>query len=313
MKVFVAGGTGALGRFALPRLVAAGHDVTAIARSDDKAAAVAAAGATPIEVDLFDADGILTAAAGHDAVVNLATRIPPVSEAWKASAWEMNDRIRREASGILADAALAGGGRFVQESITFTYPDRGAEWIDETVPIDPPDSVGSVLAAEAAAARVTEQGGTGVVLRFGLFYGPGSSHTDAFVAAARKGVGPVAGAPGDYLSSIHLDDAATAVEASLGAAAGVYNIVDDDPVSRRDYADVLVAAVGQRRRIHVPGRLAKLGGQRTATMTRSQRVSNAGFKAATGWHPQYPSVREGWPAVVAALHTSSSPGDSKGE
>jgi nucleoside-diphosphate-sugar epimerase len=195
MKVFLTGGTGAIGRQVVPLLVAAGHEVTAVVRSPAKRAAAEAAGATGVTVDLFDAAAVAGAVAGHDAVVNLATRIPPLMAAMRPKAWADNDRLRREASVHLVDAALAAGAsRFVQESITFTYPDSGDRWIDAAS--TEPDAVAltaSALAAEAETARFTAAGGdagggdgahVGVVLRFGQFYGPGLAHTETFLRFA---------------------------------------------------------------------------------------------------------------------------------
>jgi nucleoside-diphosphate-sugar epimerase len=303
MKVFVAGATGVIGWRAVRDLVAAGHEVTGLARSDEKAEQLVRLGATPARVDLFDPAALSAAVAGHAVVANLATHIPPLSAAARPSAWAENDRIRTEGSRNLVDAALAGGAtRYIQESITFTYPDQGDEWIDESLAIDPAPGVESVLAAEANAARFASSGhGAGVVLRFGAFYGPGATHTDTMLSLARRGLGAAAGAAQGYISSIHLDDAARAVVAALEVPSGTYNVVDDEPVTRRQYVDALGAALGRGRLRIVPGRAAKLGGKRAATMTRSQRVRNAAFRAASGWRPQHPSVREGWPAVVAAV------------
>jgi nucleoside-diphosphate-sugar epimerase len=282
-------------------LVAAGHDVTALARSDAKAAQVTAAGASPVRVDLFDTEAIAASVRGHDAVVNLATNIPTLAQALHRSAWETNDRIRSEGSSILVDAALAAGAeRYVQESITFVYPDRGDAWIDEEVPIEPAPGVESVLAAEASARRFADGGGTGVVLRFSAFYAPEASHTQMMLHAAPKGVGLAAGAPSAYFSSIHADDAAASVVAALGISGGTYNVSDDLPVTRKELVRTLARAVGRRRIVLTPGRLAAVIGKRSQTMTRSWRVSNRKLKDASDWTPRYPSVHEGMPVVAAA-------------
>jgi nucleoside-diphosphate-sugar epimerase len=144
MKVFVAGATGVVGNravarlvdarhevTAVARLVDARHEVTAVARSAEKAELVRSLGATPVHVSLFDRDGLTAALAGHDAVVTLATKIPSISHALAPGAWDENNRIRTEGSATLVDAAIAAGvSRYVQESITFTYPDGGDAWID---------------------------------------------------------------------------------------------------------------------------------------------------------------------------------------
>ena len=109
MKVFIAGATGGLGRLAVTRLIAAGHDVTGIARTDRSAALLGRLGAAPARLDLFDADAVTSAVAGHDVVMNLATRIPTGGSAATRKGWLENERLRRDGSRILVDAALAGG------------------------------------------------------------------------------------------------------------------------------------------------------------------------------------------------------------
>jgi nucleoside-diphosphate-sugar epimerase len=301
MKVFVTGATGAIGRFVVPELVRSGHEVTAMARSDEKAVQLEQQGARPARVSLFDEAALKDAFSGLDAVCNLATSIPPMAKATSMKNWSENDRIRREGSTAVVGAALASGvGRLVQESITFTYPDRGAEWIDESIAIDPPPLGAAVAVAEENAARFTREGGVGVVLRFGLFYGPGSEHTDQFLRFGRRHIGPVAGPPGAYQSSIHLEDAAAAVVAALALPAGVYNVTDDEPLTKKAYARAIGAAVGKRPWLTLPGRLVRISGKQSEIMSRSQRVSNAAFKGATDWTPKYPSAREGWEAIAHA-------------
>ena len=301
MKVFVTGATGAIGRFVIPELVSAGHAVTGLARTDEKAAQLEGQGAQPARVSMFDEAALKDAFADIDAVCNLATSIPPVSKAARGAAWAENERIRREGSASIVAAALAAGvGRVVQESITFTYPDCGDGWIDEGVPIAPPVLGQSVAVAEQHNASFTASGGVGVVLRFGVFYGPGSHHTDQFLAAARRHIGACTGKPSAYQSLIHLHDAATAVVSALEVPAGVYNIVDDEPMTKRDTARALGAAIGKRPWLLFPARLAGIMGSKSDILMRSQRVSNRAFKAASGWAPIYPSCREGWKAVVDA-------------
>lgn len=295
MKVFLTGATGAIGRPTVPRLVAAGHEVTAVARGPAKAAQVAATGATAVSVDLFDGEAVRDAVAGHDAVVHLATNIPPITKAARRSAWATNDRLRAEASAHLVEAALATGvGRYVQESVGFLYPDSGDRWIDaETISPEPFPVVESALVAEAHAQRFTDRGGTGVVLRFGMFYGPGLAHTDALLGMARWGLAFSAGGPGRFVSSIHVDDAAAAVVAALAVPAGVYDVVDDEPLTSARYAAALAAAAGRRRYLRVPGRLIRLGGAQVEAFRRSQRISNRRFREAGGWAPRRPDAADG--------------------
>lgn len=302
MKVFVTGGTGAIGRHTIPSLVAEGHTVTALARTPEKAAALTSQGAEPVTVSLFDREALSAAVAGHDAIANLATAIPPMTQFMRAKAWHDNDRVRIEGSAAIVDAATAAGvGRLVQESVSMLYPDRGSSWIDEDEPVDRYPIAGGNLAAEANANRFTAGGGTGVVLRFGWFYGPGATHSEQLLAMARRHIGALIGPPDSYVSSIHMTDAAAAVVAALTTPAGTFNVVDDEPLTKRDYAAALAAAAGKAMWIRGPGRAALVFGDRLTSLTRSVRVSNTRLRAATGWAPRYPSAREGWLATAAAL------------
>lgn len=299
MKVFVTGGTGAIGRPAVTALVSAGHAVTALARSEPKAAELAAKGATPVRGSIFDTAQLATLCAGHDVIVNLATALPPTTDFARLSAWKENIRIRTEGSACVVDAALrAGVPRIVQESVSMIYRDRDADWINEDWATDDFPMARSNHAAEASAQRFTSAGGAGVVLRFGWLHGRGAAHSEEFLALARKrGIAFMIGPPNTYLSSIHVDDGGRAVAAALEAPAGVYNIVDDEPLTKRDYADALARAAGRKHYVRAPGSLALIMGDNTTSLTRSLRVSNARFKQLTGWAPQFPSAREGLAAM----------------
>lgn len=297
MKIFLAGGTGVVGSRALPALVAAGHDVTALARSPEKTDLVRRLGGDPASVDLFDPDAVAAAVVGHEAVVNLATNIPPLSKASKPEAWAANERIRTEGSRNLVDAALASGAaRVVQESITFPYADGGQTWIDEDHPRDLVGPFEGSGHAEAATARFTAGGGVGVVLRFAQFYGPGSSHTAAASRAVRLGVNPFLGDPGSYTSFVHAEDAGSAVVAALSAPAGTYNVVDDEPLTRAAAGRAVAEAVGRRRPPRpLPAAVLRRLPASARLLTRSHRVSSRRFREATGWAPAHPSLAGSWP------------------
>jgi nucleoside-diphosphate-sugar epimerase len=296
MKIFVTGATGVIGRRTVAQLRTTGAEVTAVARTAQKAKELAEVGATPTEVDLFDREGLVPAVAGHDVVVNLATSIPTGERAGQLSAWEQNDRIRREGARNLVDAALeAGADRFVQESITFLYADGGAESLDESAPLDPTSVTGSALVAEGEAARFAEHGGVGVALRFGGFYGVDSAHTEETIEAAQGGVFALPGPAEAYWASVTTDDAASAVVAALGAPSGVFNVVDE-PVTRAEHAEAVAAALGTGPLELV---LADLElPPDFGMMRRSLRVSATRFQEATGWQPRFRSAWEGWRFVV---------------
>jgi nucleoside-diphosphate-sugar epimerase len=299
MKVFVAGATGVLGRRAVAGLLARGAQVTGIARTDGAAAALDRVGATPARVSLFDPEPLSTAVAGHDVVLNLATAIPTGERANDLAAWDDNDRIRREGSRNLVDAALDGGaGRYVQESICLLYADGGDSWLDESAPVEPTVITACALAAEAESARFTAVGGgESVALRVAYLDGHDSAHTVEAIAAARAGAPYEIGPPDAFRPVVTNDDAAAAVVASLDAPGGLYNVADDEPLRRSEHAQVLARALGVAPvpplDVEVPPPASML--------VRSQRVSSERFRAATGWRPRHGSAREGWPAVVAAL------------
>lgn len=302
MDVFVTGGTGAVGREAVKALVKAGHDVTALARSDEKAQWLTDQGAQPVQLSLFDEDALAAAFKGNQAVANLASALPTTSQFIFPWAWRRNYRVRADGSRAVVNAALAAGvDILVQESVALIYPDGGSEWITEQTPPDRFSSAEANLAAEANTDRFTASGGNGVVLRFGWFYGPGARHAEEFFALARRGICVSMGRDDSYISSIHVADAGQAVAAALTAPAATYNVVDDVPLTKREYADALAAAAGRSPRVRAPGRAARLLGDKTLGLRRSLRVSNHRFRDVTDWSPRYPSANEGWMATAAIL------------
>jgi nucleoside-diphosphate-sugar epimerase len=303
MTCFVTGATGAVGRPTVRALLDAGHRVRAVARSDERAGSLRHAGAEPVVVDVFDRDALVDAVAGSDAILHLATNVPPLAKMGFAPAWKTHNRLRTEATRVLVDVAHRHGiRRFVKESITFTYPDRGGAWIDESVaPDDRAKLLRPTLEGERLVLALTGTAGDGVVLRFGLFYGPDTRSTDEALRMARLRVAPVIGRAGSFMSSIHVDDAAAAVVAALGVPAGVYNVVDDEPLTRREYADAFAAAFDlPHLRLTPAGTVRAMGGSSAKALTASQRISNRRFRDATGWAPAYRSAREGWAAIGAA-------------
>lgn len=298
-KVFVAGATGVIGRRVVARLVEAGADVTGVARSERKQAELRARGATPVRVSLFDRDAVAGAVAGHDVVCNLATAIPTGERAADPAAWEANDRLRREGSRNLVDAALTTGAtRYVQESLILLYADGGDEVLDETAPLEPTAITACALEAESQAERFATRGGAGVALRFGLFYGFDSAHSVDAIEAVRAGQPAELGPAEAYRSSVTTDDAASAVVAALGAPSGVYNVADG-PVRRGEFVEALARALGVAAP-EQPTVVPDLPPEQRM-MLRSQRASSQRLTAATGWRPRFPSAREGWPFVVAEL------------
>ena len=298
MKIFVTGATGVIGRRVVPQLIRAGHQVTGLARTDHKAGLLRQFGAIPIQVDPFDTSALTPVLAGHDTVANLATNVPPLERALEPTAWDMHNRLRNEASRSLTRAAAeAGCQTFIQESITFPYADKGTEWIEETDADNCPPEMASSRVAEEQVDWFSKNGGRGIVLRFALFYAHDSSHSQEFQAAIRAGQSPFLGDPASYLSHIHAEDAAAAVVSVLNAPAGIYNVADDQPLTRQELATAIAECEG----VASPAPPEPIPGELPGSLealTRSQRISNKRFKQTTGWAPQYPSVREGWRQIL---------------
>jgi nucleoside-diphosphate-sugar epimerase len=299
MKVFIAGATGVLGRATVPRLIAAGHQVSGIARSPEKAEQLRAQGAAPVEADVFDAAAMRSALDGHDAVVHMATSIPPVSKAWRAKAWSTNDKLRQEGTPILTTAARdASVTRFVKESVCFFYADQGDAWIDEDSPIEDTAFGAASLAAEREAVAFTGDERIGVALRFGLFYSADARSTEESLSIARKGVGPMIGSPDAYQPSIHVDDAATAIIAALGAPSGFYNVADE-PVTKAEWNAAFAEAFGIEKKMRAaPKVVLAAGGKKTSVLAASRRISSERFRKATGWEPTYPDAIIGLKATA---------------
>ena len=301
MKVFVAGATGVLGRPTVRALVEAGHEVCGTARGDEKSVLLRSLGAEPVAVDLFDPEAVKTAVGGSEAVVNFATKIPPIMRMRWKGAWKENDRLRTEGSRVLVDAALAAGAAvYVQESITFMYRDGGDTWLDEDSPLSISwIALQSMVNGERQTERFSAAGGRGITLRFSGFYAPYARSTLDSVSMARRRLLPVAGDGSNYFSSIHVDDGAAAAVAALDAPAGVYNVTDDEPLRMRDYGRALTDAFGFKPPRRVPKWLFRLvGGGPVKYILSSQRVSNERFKKTTGWAPKYPTAREGYRQIA---------------
>jgi nucleoside-diphosphate-sugar epimerase len=306
MEIFVTGATGVLGRPVVRMLRDEGHTVRALARSASNDELLARLGAEPVRADLFDPATLARAVAGADTVLHLATRIPPRSEAARRGAWDENERIRREGTRNLVDAALAAGVKtFLYPSLAFVYEDGGGAWISaESARPDAAGPLSATLESEAQVKRFTDAGGRGIVLRMGYFYGPAAESTLDTLALARRGGAVLAGAGDAYYPTLWVDDAATAVvEAIRSAPAGTYDVVDDEPLTRRELARAIAEAAARPFLLRPPVWLLKLvGGREAGFMARSHRVSNAAFKRVTEWAPEVRSAREGWRLIGEALH-----------
>lgn len=301
MKALFAGATGVIGREALPALLDAGVDVTAVVREGSDDGWIRDLGITTRVVDLFDPEAVTAAVRGHDAVFHFATSIPRGRDFTKRRSWIANDRLRAGATGLLVTSAReAGVNLFVQESVSFVYADGGDRWLDETAPVEPVwDVLDSALSAEKHVERFAAGGGTGVVLRLGRLYGPGRASSDFIASVAKRGV-PIVGDGRNFVSHLHVADAGTAVAAALSAPSGVYNVNDGLPVTSAEELTRLADLLGAPEPRRLPYPLARAAVGRAARMlTVSQRISINRFRRITGWEPSHSSVYEGWREVVA--------------
>ncbi|HEV8218332.1 MAG TPA: NAD(P)-dependent oxidoreductase [Gemmatimonadaceae bacterium] len=308
LRIFVAGGTGVLGRRVIPELLASGFRVTASARSEESRSALKSLGAEPVEMNLFDAADVKRAVGEQDVIVNLATHVPPsTARALLPGAWRENDRIRTVGAANLAAAAKAGGAdALIQESFAPIYEDGGDKWIDETWPVRPARYNKSTLEAERAATMFTRRGGRGVILRFAYFYGADGFATREMIEAVRKGVSPLVGAPDAYYSTVSHDDAAMAVLAALHAPSGIYNVSDDEPLTRQEWLESLAKTLGVRPPRMIPGWVSALAGSKSDLLGRSQRLSTKKLQDVSAWRPTTPSIRDAWPTLVREIAAGSS-------
>jgi 2-alkyl-3-oxoalkanoate reductase len=310
MKVFVAGATGALGRQLIPRLVERGHEVTGMTRSEDKRDLIAGLGARPVVADALDPDtvGQAVSEAEPEAIIHQLTALSGDLDLRHIDrAFAATNRLRREGTDHLLSAARAvGARRFVAESFGgWPYAREGGPVKTEEDPLDPdpPQAMREILGAirylEAAVADAEPI--EGIALRYGGFYGPGTSlgldPVGEQVEAVRKRRFPIVGSGDGVLSFIHIEDAATATVAALESARpGVYNVVDDEPAPAREWLPALAEAVGAKPPRRFPRWVARIlaGEALTTMMTEARGGSNSKAKRELGWQPRYASWRQGF-------------------
>jgi nucleoside-diphosphate-sugar epimerase len=310
MRVFVAGGTGVVGRRLVPQLVARGHRVTATTTDPGKLGSLEQLGADAVVMDGLDAVSVgeAVAAARPDAIVHQMTAIS-VAHAGKPDMKHIDrwfattNRLRTEGTDhLLAAAEATGVSRFVAQSYAGWNGIRTGGWVKtEEDPLDPDE--GTIMHAGAVAIRHLEEvvlDSGGAVLRYGGLYGPGA--TDDQVELVRKRQFPLVGGGTGYTSWVHLDDAASATVLAVEQhATGVFNIVDDEPAPVSEWLPRLAACAGAKPPMRVPKWLARmLAGEAAVTMmTEGRGFSNAKAKRELGWELRYPSWRHGFAEGLA--------------
>ena len=282
------GATGVLGRAALAPLLAAGHEVTGLARDDARAAAVGALGIDPVVADLYSAESLEAAFRGHDAVINLATRVPVGGKLIRQSSWQENGQVRVLGSKAVAAAAkAAGAGILVQEGVALVYADGGDAELDERAPLDPTGPPRTSLLAQQNAEGFAGEGRTAVCLRTAHMHG--DDPITRWILKGASGRGPsYFGRKDGWITPIHPSDAGTAIAAALTAPTGVYN-VGATPVRKQDFGAVIASAAGAKKARTLPFKIGFL-----KILARSQRVVSTKLTEATGWKPEHPQIATDW-------------------
>jgi nucleoside-diphosphate-sugar epimerase len=296
LRIFIAGATGTLGSRLVSQLVERGHHVTGSTRANPDR--VRELGAEPAVVDPLDAAALRDAvvAARPEVVVHQLTALAGLNTGRDFDkTFAMTNRLRTEGTdNLLAAARAAGARRLVWQSYAgWPYAREGGPVKGEDAPLDrqpPADARETLAAIRHLEALVTEAGG--IVLRYGGFYGPGTSLGDGgeHVELLRRRRVPVGGSGDGIWSLVHIDDAAAATVAAIEhGPPGIYNVVDDDPAPARELIPGLAAAVGAPPPRHLPAWVVRLaaGGQMLSMMTRVRGASNAKAKRELGWVPRY--------------------------
>ncbi|MEP6648627.1 MAG: NAD(P)-dependent oxidoreductase [Lapillicoccus sp.] len=304
MRVFVAGGTGVIGRRLVPQLVARGHQVTATTTSAGKLGLLGQLGAEGVVMDGLDAASVgqAVAAAGPDAIVNQMTALS-VAHAGKPNLrkadrfFAATNRLRSEGNDhLLAAAEATGVSHFVAQGHASMNGIHKGGWVKtEEDPLEVIEGTKAIRHLEDAVVRAG-----GAVLRYGGFYGPGAN--DDQVKLVRKRLFPLVGGGTGYFSWVHVDDAASAtVLAVEQRAKGVFNIVDDEPTPVSEWLPYLAECAGAKTPRRVPAWLARLlaGEMVVGMMTEGRGFSNTKAKRELGWELRYPSWRQGFKEELA--------------
>jgi len=283
-RIAVLGATGVYGRHLLPRLIAAGYQVRALVRKPEAAGLTAMCGAELAAADIFDETSLRAGLAGCEIAINLATSLPAPGE---QGDYAKNDALRREGTPIFVRACRdAGVARVLQQSIAMTHAGGGDAWADEDTfhPVAEGVAGAAIAAVRAMEAAITESALDWVILRGGLFYGPGTGFDDDWFARARAGKLRLPAAGDDYVSLIHIADMAHATVAALRfwPSRQPLIVADDNPARWRDLLTYVSALAGASP--PPPGGRAAMP---------SFRVKNTRARQSLRWLPIYRDYRAG--------------------
>jgi nucleoside-diphosphate-sugar epimerase len=308
MNVFIAGASGAIGRPLVNRLLAEGHTITALTRSETNAQELRRKGANTVVADVFDREKLTQAmlSARPAVVINQLTSIPSqIDVRHVLREFAQTNRLRIEGTQILMEAAQkAGAKQFIAQSFAAYYTPHktGLATEDQALYLDAPSAFAEIVQAIGSLENTVLSASNivGTVLRYGHFYGPGTAYASdgSLAEVIRQRQMPIIGKGSAVFSFIHVEDAAEAtVLAMRQQAAGIYNIVDDDPASLPEWVAVYANLLNAPHPFHIPNWIGHLAAGRFAVhfMNEQRGVSNLKAKQVLGWQPRYASWREGFP------------------
>lgn len=308
MKVFITGATGVLGKRLVSELADRGHEPIGLVRDEDGEQTVNQCGGRAVYGDLFDVESLVDAAGDADAVVHAATSLPTKTKT-EAADWEQNDRVRVEGGkAVLEAAARIDADQFLTHTVVWAYRNEDGSLIDaDSAPNTDRTTASVVDAEEAVLEAAQEHGFDASILRYGWLYGPdsGQMHNIAenLLADDLPVIGEgLTGRRGETtISLIHTEDAARAMVSAIEAdASGVWDVVDDEPVSTDEFFGEFARALDKDEPGRIPGWLAKffVGEDMVRFLTNSFPASNDRFVDEVGWEPAYPTYREGLESLV---------------
>jgi len=306
--MFIAGATGAVGRRLVPLALRAGHRVTGMTRSEDKAGELRAAGAEAAVADALDRAAVVTAVAkaAPEVVVHQLTALSLFSNMRRFDREFEATNLRRTqgTTNLVAAAQASGARRLVAQSFAgWPYARTGGLVKTEDDELDPDPAVKFRGTLEAICylehTVLTAEGIEGAVLRYGWFYGPGTSlgAGGKYLEVIRRRQFPIIGDGTGVWSFIHIDDVASATLAAIErGVAGVYNIVDDEPAPVAEWLPFLASAIGAAPPRHIPAWLGRplIGEHGLMLMNEARGASNSKAKRELGWQPRYASWHEGF-------------------
>jgi nucleoside-diphosphate-sugar epimerase len=309
VRIFVAGGTGAIGRPLVTALAAAGHEVTVFSRHAGKVAALGVPDVVPAVGDAFDDESLTRAMqdASPEVVINQLTNLAQSANPITVKrGFDRTSRLRREVSGTLVRAAAAAGAhRVVAQSISFAYaPGPGVRTEADPLWTGAGGQIGLLTNSVAALESATLSGAApeGVVLRYGSFYGPGTylAPGGLYTSLLARRLLPLPGAGAGLFGWLHIDDAVSATVAALGGPTGVFNVVDDVPAPASEWMALVAGLLGAKPPRRIPEALARVGAGAFVgyLMCDQPAVSNRRARTELGWVPAHPDWHDGLPAVL---------------